>query len=66
MRDKILRKPHQNFIINIGPIKLNLGKLGIVKSRDALISEIPGNLIDLLQAANNQPLEIELVGNTKV
>ena len=47
-------------IVRVGLIELEHGELGIVLRRDAFVAEIAIDLVDALQAAHHQALQIQL------
>ena len=54
------RQIHQALIIRVGLIELEHGELRIVLSRDPFVAEIAIDFVDPVQAADNQPLQIQL------
>ena len=53
-------------IIGIGLIKLHQCKLGVVPCIKTLVTENAAYLIDLFNAADYQPLEVKLKGDTQL
>jgi hypothetical protein len=50
----------------MGPVELEHGELGVVPGRDALVAEVAVDLVDLLQAADHQALEVQLGRHAQV
>ena len=57
---------HQVFIVGVCLIELEHGELRIVLSGDALVAEVAIDLIDALEPADHQTLEIKLGRDAKV
>ena len=51
---------HQVLVVAVGLIELEHRELGIVPRRDAFVAEIAVDLVHALEAAHDQPLEIQL------
>ena len=56
---QLLGKIHHAEVIRVGLIKLQHREFGIVVRRDPLIAEIAVDLVDALQAAHHQALQIQ-------
>ena len=65
-RYHLLGQLHYLEIIGVSPIKLQLGKFRVVLERDTLVTEIAANLVDSLQVADQQTLQIEFKRNPQV
>ena len=63
-RDELFRHIHQVVVVGIRPVELARRELGVVGKVNALISELATNLVDTLQATDNQHLEVQLRSNT--
>ncbi|RUP48073.1 hypothetical protein BC936DRAFT_145003 [Jimgerdemannia flammicorona] len=59
-RDKGLGEVHEVVDVCIGHVKLTRGELGVVGEVDSLIPELASDLIDTVEAANDEHLEEEL------
>ena len=64
--DKFLCKVHHLAIVGVGLVELQHGELGVMVPVHALIAEILGQLVHLLETADNKPLQVELIGNAQV
>ena len=53
-------KIHQVFVGGVGLVELHHGELGVVADRDPFVAEVAVDLEDPLEAADHQPLQIEL------
>ena len=62
----ILSQVHQVIKICVGLVELEHGELGIMASGQTLVAEVAVDLIDPLEAANDQSLEVQLRGNTHI
>ena len=58
--EQLLGELHEVFVGGVGPVELEHGELGIVAHRDALVAEVAVDLEDALEAADQQPLEVQL------
>ncbi len=47
-------------VVRVGLVELEHRELGVVLERDALVAEVLAELVDALEAADDQPLEVEL------
>ena len=50
----------------VGLVELDAGELGVVAPVDPLVAPDPADLVDPLQAAHHQPLEVELGGDAQL
>ena len=64
--DQRLRALHRVAVVGVRLVPLDLRELGRVLVRDALVAEVLRQLVHLLEAADDQPLEVELVGDAEV
>ena len=53
-------------VVGVGLVPLEHRELGVVLGRDALVAEVLADLVDALEAADDQPLEVELGGDPQV
>ena len=53
-------------VIGVGLVPLEHRELGVVLVRDALVAEVLAQLVDAVDAADDQPLEVELGGDPQV
>ena len=64
--DQRLRALHRVAVVDVRLVPLDLRELGRVLVRDALVAEVLRQLVHLLEAADDQPLEVQLVGDAQV
>ena len=57
---------HQVMVVRVGLVKLKHREFGIVPRRDPFIAEIAIDLVDAIEAADHQPLEIKLWGDAQI
>ena len=57
---KFFGERHQIVIIRIGLIELQHGELGVVLGADAFVAEVAVDLVDAVEAADDQALEVQL------
>ena len=50
-------------VVRVGLVPLEHRELGVVLVRDALVAEVLADLVDPLEPAHDQALEVELVGD---
>ncbi len=65
-RDELLDERHDVAVVGVGLVELERGELGIVARRQALVAEQPADLEHLLEAADHEPLQVELGGDAQV
>ena len=53
-------------VVGVGLVELHEGELGVVAGVKALIAENAADLIDALETADDQALEVELQGNAEL
>ena len=61
-----LDQGHHVFQVGVGRVQLHQRELGVVPGADALVAEDAPDLVDLLQAADDQALEIQFQRDTQV
>ena len=64
--DQLLDPLHLVAIVGVGLVPLQHRELGDVLVGQAFVAEVLAELVDLLQSADDQPLEIELGGDPQV
>ena len=64
--DELLGPGHRVPVVGVRLVPLELRELGRVLVGDALVAEVLGELVDLLEPADDQPLEVELVRDPQV
>ena len=64
--DQRLGPLHRVAVVGVGLVPLDLRELGRVLVRDRLVAEVLAQLVDLLEPADDQPLEVELVRDPQV
>ena len=52
-------------VVAVGLVRLQHGELGVVLGADALVAVDPADLEDPLHAADQQPLQVELGGDSQ-
>jgi hypothetical protein len=65
-RDKLLGQIHHIEHIGVGPVEFTGGELRVVSKIDTLVTELTANLVNTLETTDNEHLEVQLRGNTKV
>ena len=63
-RHKLLGNGHDIVDVKVGSVELHAGELGAVGQIDALVAEVLANLKNLVEAADNQHLEVQLRRDT--
>ena len=53
-------------VVGVGLVPLEHGELGVVRAIHPLVAEVVADLVDPLEPAHEQPLEVELVGDAQV
>ena len=64
--EHLLDEVHHPVIVLVGHIDFHTGELRVVGLVHTLVAEVLGKLIDSVVAADNQPLEVELVCDAQV
>ena len=64
--DQRLGEIHHVAVVRIRLVALHHRELGIVLARDALVAEVVADLVDAIEPAGDQPLEIQLVRDAQV
>src|SRR5215207_4324416 len=64
--DQLLQFRRYVLVVGVGLVPLEHRELGVVLVGDALVAEVLAELVDLLQAAHDQPLQVELGGDPQV
>ena len=59
-RDQVLDPLHRVGVVRVGLVPLEHRELGLVLVRDAFVAEVLAELVDLLQPADDEALEVEL------
>ena len=59
-RDQLLGRRHHVAAVEVGGVELEHRELGVVHRRDPLVPEVAVDLVDALEAAHHQPLQVEL------
>ena len=52
-------------VVAVRLVQLQHGEFGIVPRADALVAEDPADLVDLLDAADQQPLQVQFQGDAQ-
>ena len=66
VHDHALDEVHLVLVVGEGLVPLEHRELGVVEPVDALVAEVLGDLVDAVQAADDEPLQVELVGDAQV
>src|SRR5207249_2142416 len=64
--DQFLGQAYQVRVVRVRHVELEHRELRVVNGRDALVPEVAVDLVDPVQPANDQPLEVELRGHSQV
>ena len=64
--DEVLGQLHQVVIVGVGLVELEHGELRIVLGRNTFVTKVAIDLIDPVQTAHHQPLQIEFGRDTQV
>ena len=64
--EKPLGQIHEVVVPGKGPVELAHGEFRVVAGGDALVTEVAPHLVDLFEAAHEQPLEVELRGDAHI
>jgi hypothetical protein len=60
------RPAHDVLVVRVGLVPLDHRELGVVLVGDALVAEVLAQLVDALQAADDEALEVQLGGDAQV
>ena len=63
---EIARDVHHRLVVGVGPVELEHRELGVVFPPHALVAEVPPDLVDALQAAHEQALQVQLERDPQV
>jgi hypothetical protein len=58
--DHVLGHAHEVVVVGVGHVELARGELGVVREVDALVAELAAQLVDAVEAADDELLEVEL------
>src|SRR5512142_2419556 len=58
--EELVREPHQVLVRGVGLVELDRRELRVVAAVDALVAPDPADLVDAVEPAHHQPLEVEL------
>ena len=64
--DQLARQRRHGGVVAVGLVGLQHGELGVVRGVHALVPEVAPDLVDLLDAPDEQPLEVELQRDPQV
>ena len=64
--DHLLRAPHDVVVVGVGFVELELREFGIVLEADALVAEVAADLVDAVESAHDQPLQIQFKADAQV
>ncbi len=60
LAEQLLGQRHQVLVRRVGLVELEHRELGVVLARQPLVAEVAADLVDALEAADDQALEVEL------
>ena len=63
LAEQLLGERHQVLVGGVGLVELEHRELGVVLARQPLVAEDAADLVDALEAADDQPLEVQLGGD---
>ena len=66
MRTHVLGQRHDVAVVGVRLIQLEHRELGVVPGRHALVAEVAVDLVDALEAADHQPLQVQLRRDAQV
>ena len=58
--DEFFGEVHQVVVVGVGLVELEHGELGVVLGADAFVAEVAVDLVDAVEAADDEALEVEL------
>ncbi len=61
-----LHQVHLVLVVGEGLVPFQHGELGVVEPVDPLVTEVLADLVDPVQAAHDEPLQVQLVGDAQV
>ncbi len=64
--DELLGEPHHVAVVGVGLVQLEHRELGVAAVTEALVAEHAGDLEHLLEAADGQPLQVQLGRDAQV
>ena len=64
--DQVLHAVHRVLVVGVRLVPLEHRELGVVLEVDALVAEVLADLVDALEPADDQPLEVELGRDAQV
>jgi hypothetical protein len=59
-RQKLLGDVDQVAVVGVGHVELASGELGVVREVNALVAELPADLVDAVEAAHDEHLQVQL------
>ena len=62
---KFFGEGHQVVVVGVGLVELEHGELGVVAGADAFVAEVAVDLVDAIEAADDEALEVELGGDAE-
>src|SRR3954447_388547 len=66
VRDELLQLVGDVVVVGVRLIPLEHRELGLVLAREALVAEVLADFVDLLEAPDDQALQVQLVGDAQV
>ena len=64
--EQLLRELHHPAVVFVGDVDLHAGELGVVRAVHALVAEVLAQFVDAVEAADDQPLQVELRSDAQV
>ncbi len=58
--DELFGEVHQVVVVGVGLVELEHGELGVVPGADAFVAEVAVDLVDAVEASDDEALEVEL------
>ncbi len=58
-------RSHQVVVVGVGLVELEHGELGVVPGADALVAEVAVDLVDAVEASDDQSLQVQLRGDAE-
>src|SRR6185312_15688289 len=58
--DELFGEVHQVVVVSVGLVELEHGELGVVPGADAYVAEVAVDLVDAVEAADDEALQVKL------
>ena len=63
--DELFGEAHEVVVVGVGLVELEHGELGVVAGADAFVAEVAVDLVDAVEASDDEALEVELGGDAE-